>query len=210
MRLIMLAAATALLASPALAQTPAAAAAQAAAPPAGAYVADPVHASLTWKVLHQGLSWYTARFTSFSVALDFNPADVSKSKVTASIDPKSVETDFSKTRPAGNTADFNNEIATGANFLNAGKFPKIDFVSTGIKKTGDKTGTMTGNLTFLGVTKPVTLDVSFIGDRNDPRIQKHKVGFQAVGSFKKSDFGMTFAAIGDEVKIEVNAEFAQK
>ena len=208
MRLITLAAAAVLLASPAFGQAPAAA--PASAPPAGAYVADPVHASLTWKVLHQGLSWYTARFTSFSVALDFNPADVSKSKVMASIDPKSVETDFAKTRPAGNTADFNNEVATGATFLNAGKFPKIDFVSTSIKKTGDKTGTMTGNLTFLGVTKPVSLDVTFIGDRNDPRIQKHKVGFQAVGSFKKSDFGMTFAAIADEVKIEVNAEFAQK
>ena len=210
MRLILLAAAAALLVSPALSQTPATAPTPASAPPAGPYLADPVHASLTWQVLHQGLSWYTARFTSFSVALDFNPADVSKSKVTASIDPKSVETDFAKTRPASNTADFNTEIANGPNFLNAGKFPKIDFVSTGIKKTGERTGTMTGNLTFLGVTKPVTLDVTFLGDRNDPRIQKHKVGFQAVGSFKKSDFGMTFAAIGDEVKIEVNAEFAQK
>jgi polyisoprenoid-binding protein YceI len=206
MRLMMLAAAAALLASSALAQTPA----PATAPPAGAYVSDPTHTSVTWKVLHQSLSWYTARFTTTTIALDFNPADVSKSKVTASIDPKSVETDFMRTRPAGNTADFNNEIATGERFLNTGKFPKIEFVSTSIKKTGEKTGTMTGNLTFLGVTKPVTLDVTFIGDRNDPRIQKHKVGFQAVGTFKKSDFGLAFPVVGDDVKIEVNSELAQK
>lgn len=203
MRLIVLAVAAALLAGPAFAQT-------SAAPPADAYVMDRTHATLTWKVLHQGLSWYTARFTRFEVALDFNPADVSRSKVTASIDPRSVETDYVKTRPPGNTTDFNTQLATGAEFLNAGKFPKIAFVSTRIKKTGEKTGEMTGNLTFLGVTRPVQLDVTFIGNRNDPRIQKQKIGFQAVGAFKKSDFGLHYAAVGDEVRIEINAEFAQK
>jgi polyisoprenoid-binding protein YceI len=205
MRLILFAAAAALLAGPALAQS-----APAAALPAGAYVSDPMHTSVTWKVLHQNLSWYTARFTSTTIALDFNPADVSKSRVTASIDPKSVETDYAKTRPTGNTEDFNNEIATSERFLNAGKFPKIAFVSTAIRKTGEKTGVMTGNLTFLGVIRPVQLDVAFIGNRNDPRIQKQKVGFQATGSFKKSDFGLTYPLVGDEVKIEVNAEFVQK
>ncbi len=178
--------------------------------PAGDYVADHPHSTLTWQVLHQGISWYTARFTAFDIDLHFDPADIAKSKVSATIDPKSVETDYEKTRPAGNTTDFNDEIATNPRFLNAGKFSKITFVSTGVKKTGDKTGVMTGNLTFLGVTKPVTLDIAYVGDRNDPRVQKHKVGFQATGSFKRSDFGMEAGPVGDEVKLQINAEFAQK
>jgi polyisoprenoid-binding protein YceI len=70
---------------------------------------------------------------------------------------------------------------------------------------------MTGNLTFLGVTKPVTLDVTYIGNRNDPRANKHKVGFQLKGSFKRSDWGMPIGGpVGDEIRIEINSELVQK
>jgi polyisoprenoid-binding protein YceI len=178
--------------------------------PAGAYAADKPHTSLTWQILHNNLSWYTARFTDVDVQLTFDPTDVTKSKVMATIQTKSVETDYARTRPATSTADFNDEVATGDRWLNGNKFPQITFVSTAITKTGDTTGKMTGNLTFLGVTKPVTLDVTYIGAKPDPRTQKQKVGFQAKGTFKRSDFGMTGGPVGDEVRIEVNSEMLQK
>jgi len=209
-KVLFAAAAASLLAGPALAQqggAPAAPAAPAQAP-AGAYVLDTAHTSATWKVLHRGLSWYTARFTGISIDLDFNPADVTKSKVTATIDAKSVETDYAKTSGLPTPKDFNAEIAN--QFLKAADHPKITFVSKSVAKTGDKTGKMTGDLTFLGVTKPVTLDVTYVGNAPDPRTQKHKVGFSAVGSFKRSDFGMGAGPVGDEAKIEINAEFTQK
>jgi polyisoprenoid-binding protein YceI len=203
-RILIALAATAILGAPAFAQG----ATQA---PAGPYVSDKPHTSFTWQGLHNGLSWYTARFTSVDIQLDFNPVDVAKSKVTATIDPKSVETDFAKTRLASDTRDFNTEVGTGANWLNGTKFPSITFASTAISKTGDTTGKMTGNLTFLGVTKPVTLDVTLIGNRPDPRTQKHKVGFQVKGSFKRSDFGMPVGGpVGDEIRIEINSEMLQK
>jgi polyisoprenoid-binding protein YceI len=199
MRNLLLAVAIATLSAPAFAQAP-----------TGAYGVDKTHASITWKGLHQGLSWYPARFTNFDIQLDFNEADVSKSKVTATVDMKSVETDFARTRPASSSTDFNAELA-GERFLNAVKFPQATFTSTSITKTGDKTGKMTGNLTFLGVSKPVTFDITYIGNRNDPRSQKHKVGFQAVGSLKRSDFGVAPGGpIGDEIKLEINAELIQK
>jgi polyisoprenoid-binding protein YceI len=195
----MLAVAVAALSAPAFAQAP-----------AGAYGVDRTHASITWKGLHQGLSWYTARFTSFDITVDFNEADVSKSKVTASVDLKSVETDYAKTRPASSNTDFNAELG-GERFLNSAKFPQATFTSTAISKTGDKTGKMTGNLTFMGVSKPVTFDVTYVGNRNDPRSQKHKIGFQAVGSLKRSDFGVAVGGpIADEIKLEINAELIQK
>ncbi|OYW42509.1 MAG: hypothetical protein B7Z38_04725 [Rhodobacterales bacterium 12-64-8] len=179
--------------------------------PAGEYVLDRPHATLEWQGLHNGLSWYSARFTNFDVKLTFDPTDVTKSRVTATIDPKSVETDYARTRPAGSTTDFNNELATGEKFFNAGKFPAITFTSTAVTKTGANTGKMTGNLTFLGVTKPVTLDVTYIGNRNDPRAQKHKVGFQAVGTINKTQWGMAAGGpIADNIKIEINAELVQK
>ncbi len=205
-RILIAAAALAALAAPAFAQAPAAAGPA----PAGTYAVDKTHASITWKGLHQGLSWYAARFTNFDITVDFNEADVSKSKVAASVDLKSIETDFAKTRPASNTTDFNAELG-GERFLNSAKFPQATFTSTAVSKTGDKTGKMTGNLTFFGVTKPVTFDVTYIGNRNDPRSQKHKIGFQAIGSLKRSDFGIAVGGpIGDEIKLEINAELIQK
>jgi len=185
--------------------------AQSAQAPAGVYVSDKTHTSITWKGLHNGLSWYSARFTNFEIAVDFNEGDVAKSKVTATIDPMSIETDYARTRPAGNSTDFNSELATGERFLNGAKFPQIAFVSTVISKAGDKSGKMTGNLTFLGVTKPVTLDITYVGHRNDSRLQKHKIGFQAVGSFNRSDFGMPVGgSVGDEIKLEIHSELLQR
>ena len=201
-RLFTAIAAATLFAAPALAQGAA---------PAGAYVSDKTHTTIQWQGLHNGLSWYTGRFTNFDIQLTFDPADVTKSKVTATIDPTSIETDYTRTRPAGNTTDFNAELATDARFFNSGKFPQITFASTAITKTGDKSGKVTGNLTFLGVTKPVTLNITYVGNRNDPRANKHKVGFQLTGSLKRTDFGMPAGGpIGDEIKIEVNSELVQK
>ncbi|HCS22960.1 MAG TPA: polyisoprenoid-binding protein, partial [Rhodospirillaceae bacterium] len=51
--------------------------------PAGVYTVDKYHASLTWKVMHAGLSNYTARFKSFDADITFDPADITKSKVSA-------------------------------------------------------------------------------------------------------------------------------
>jgi polyisoprenoid-binding protein YceI len=174
--------------------------------PAGVYVIDRTHASVQWSVLHEGIGWYHGRFTGFDVQLDFDPADVARSKVTATVDPKSVETDFAKTRPAGNTTDFNNMIAT--RFLKAGEQPAITFTSTAISKTTETTGKMTGNLSFRGVTKPVTLDVIYVG--KGVRSRRWKVGFAATGSIKRSDFGVETSAVADEIRLTIDGEFIKK
>jgi polyisoprenoid-binding protein YceI len=204
MRLALAIAALALSAAgaPALAQSALSA-------PAGAYVSDPTHTSLEWRIKHQGLSFYTARFTKVDAQLDFNEADVSKSRLSVTIDPKSVETDYAKTRT--DTRDFNAEIF-GEQILNAPKFPTITFKSTKVTKTGADKGAATGDLTFLNVTKPVTLAITYNGNRPDPRSQKHRLGFSATTTIKRSDFGLTYggAFLGDEVQIVIETEFRQK
>ncbi len=173
----------------------------------GNYELDKAHASLVWKVSHMGLSDYTARFTEFDASLDFNPDDPAASSVTATINPMSVETDHPT-----KAKDWNNELATDAKWFNATEFPQIIFKSTGITPTGEFTGAMTGELTFLGVTRPVTLEVTFNGTGNAPWYgTRDLVGFSATGQLKRSDFGMTTmsAIVGDDVDIIIEAEFVE-
>jgi polyisoprenoid-binding protein YceI len=198
MRSILLAAVLGVTCLPACAQT--------GEPPAGVYVLDRTHASVQWSALHEGIAWYHARFTGFDIQLDFNPADVAKSKVTAKIDPRSVETDFAKTRSDPSKGDFNALIYD--RFFLAGEHPTISFASTSITKTGDNTGKMTGNLTFRGVTKVVTLDVTYVGKRL--RGPLWRVGFSVTGTIKCSDFGVATTAVADEIRLSIDGEFMQK
>lgn len=176
--------------------------------PAGVYELDETHASLTWKVSHLGLSDYTARFTSFDAHIDFNPEKPESSVVKASIDPTSIRTDY----PYAEKKDFDKKLAQGEEWFNAGQFPQIEFKSTAIERTGDNSGVMTGDLTFMGVTKPVSLYVTFNGAMaKQPFSQKPTLGFSAKGSLKRSEWGMdTYVPnIGDEVELLIEAEFAK-
>jgi len=174
--------------------------------PSGLYKLDKTHASLVWKVSHMGLSNYTASFTDFDADLMFNAQDPDKSKIKVTIDPTSVETNY----PNADEKDFNKELADNAGWFNGEQFPKITFNSTKIEKTGDMTGKLTGDLTFLGVKKSVILDVVFnkaIG--NHPFANKPALGFSATGKIKRSAFGMSkyIPQIGDEVDIAIETEF---
>lgn len=174
--------------------------------PAGIYAVDPAHASVTFKVSHFGLSNYTARFKHFDAKIDFDPKDVTKSKVSATIDTLSLETDY----PYADKKDFNKEISAEDKWLNGTKFPTITFVSTKLEKTGETTGKMYGNLTLLGVTKEVVLDVTYnAGYAKHPMSGQPIMGFSATGTVKRTDFGFsTFApAIGEDVKVIIEAEF---
>ena len=87
----------------------------------------------------------------------------------------------------------------------------MTFVMTEAEKTSDTTGKITGDLTLLGVTQPITLDVKFNRAGNYPFGDGHyALGFDATGSFRRSQFGMSYAVagdiVGDEVKIVIGTE----
>ena len=169
--------------------------------PAGNYTLDPTHASVTWSLSHAGLSNYTARFDDISGALKFNPDAPELSTVDIRIDPTSVSTGLPK---------FDDEIAKSGNYFDAGTYPEIRFVSTGIKLTGDATGLITGDLTLKGVTKPVTLDVIFNGAGKSFGNPGKTLGFSATTKFLRSDYNMGHLVsfgIGDEVTLRIETEF---
>lgn len=172
-----------------------------AAQPSGLYEVEPTHTTVVWRLTHMGASNYTARFDKISGTLDFNSTNPTQSSVNISIDPNSVSTGL---------PNFDKEIA--GKFFDAGNHPKISFVSTGLVKTGDTSGDLTGNLTFRGVTKPVTLKVQFNGGLVHPFTQRNLVGFSARGSLKRSDFGLTAMTpmIGDNVELIIETEFLKK
>ena len=184
--------------------------------PAGTYKNDPYHSSMTFKILHFGLSNYTARFTKFDATLSLNPGKIGSSSVTVNIDPTSVRTDFSGDFPAmvkdSPHKTFDEHIARDGKYLNADKFGTITFKSTKVEQMGE-TLKVTGDLTFLGVTKPLTLVGHVVGSmEKHPFMGKGVVGFSVTGTIKRSDWGMvgTQAYLGDDVTIIFEGEFIQQ
>ncbi|MEO1553163.1 MAG: YceI family protein [Pseudomonadota bacterium] len=175
----------------------------------GLYELEKTHAFLTWTVQHNGISGYSVNFTDFDADLVFDAEAPANSQLSVNINPTALNTNYPD--PV-KKVEWEEELGTDPRFLNAGEFPAITFTSTSVEQTGDFTGTVTGDLTFLGVTQPVTLDVSYGGVANPPWFgQRDVIGFTASTTFNRSDFGQTSMSgvISDAVEIEFSGEFLQ-
>jgi len=175
------------------------------------------HAFLWFEVNHNTVSNYRVNFTDFDVELDFDPADLEANAVSVSINPASLITnypaDYKATHQNSPYANWNEALGNSPDFLNAGEHPAITFKSTGMKSTGDYTGKMTGDLTFLGITKSVTMDVTYNGTGNKPWFgERDLIGFNAETVLKRTDFGMDYllSNLGDEVTVKFSGEFLQR
>lgn len=165
----------------------------------GSYTLDKSHATITFQINHLGYSNYVGRFNSFDAKLQLNATDPRKSSVEATITPSSIDTNNPELQ----------EKLRGEYYFNVAQFSEIKFVSRSITPVNAKNGTITGDLTMLGVTKPVTLQATFNGAGMNPYASVYTVGFTAVTTIKRSDWGMKTLVpqIADEVKITINAEF---
>lgn len=175
--------------------------------PSGTYAADPTHTNVLWSVSHFGLSNYIGRFNDIQATLELNAEDPTQSQLTVTIDPKSVDTNYPPDQSL-----FDSEIA-GEKFFNADQYPEITFVSKEIAITGENSGTVTGDLTFHGVTKPVTLEVTLNAALNPhPMSNKPTLGFSASTVIKRSEFGVDalVGPVGDEVTLIIETEFVQQ
>ena len=115
------------------------------------YVLDKSHSVIGFSIMRFGYSKITGRFIEFSGSFVFDEANISNSKVSTKIGTASIYSGW----PA------RDKHLRSPGFFNVKEFPEMTFTSTKVEKTGAKTGKITGNLTMLGVTKPVTLDVTF-------------------------------------------------
>ncbi|WP_300380287.1 YceI family protein [Henriciella sp.] len=180
------------------------------------YSLEPNHAFLSFTVMHNGLSEYTVDFTEFDATIDFNPQEPASSSIEATINPMALNVaypgDYKEGHPDSEFESWPEALSKDARFLNAGEYPEITFVSTSSERTGDYTGSVTGDLTFLDQTKPVTLDVTYNGVANLPWYgERDLIGFDATGTISRSEFGQESleGMISDEVTIEFSGEFLQ-
>ena len=168
--------------------------------PAGTYKLDRDHASVTVKVSHQGFSDFTFRFDKFDAAYDYDPKHPEATRVEVTLEPASLDAGDKK---------FEDTIS-GPNYFNTAKFAEMKFVSTVVKrKAGTNRGTMTGDLTWMGVTQPVTFAVTYTGWGLS--MNKDKMGFSATTTVTRSQFGVKglIPAVADKVAVIVEAEFAK-
>ena len=166
---------------------------------AGEYTLDKDHAALLFKINHMGFSSYVGRFNEFDVSLDFDPIKIENSRVEAVIDMLSIDV---------NSPAFAATLA-GSAWLNTQNFPQAVFRSLSVQKIDNQRLLVKGELTFLGVTKAVTMDVNLNGAANNPLTRKYTLGFAANLRFKRSEFGLKkfIPVVGDEVEIEIHSEF---
>ncbi len=163
------------------------------------YVLDPSHVHVVFKVSHLGYATTVGQFEKIDakVSVDWDaPAD---GKLEVTIDAASVDSNW----PA------RDEHLRKADFLDVEKYPTIEFVSTDIEVTGEDTALITGNLTLLGQTRPVTLVTALNKHGPHPMTKREHFGISATTMIKRSDYGMTYAVpmVGDEVELRIEAEF---
>lgn len=166
---------------------------------ADTYKLDPAHTTVIWNANHIGFSNPHGLFSMIEGTLVLDEAAPEKSSVDATISTANLFTGNPKFDEHLKTKDFFDAVA----------FPKATFKSTKVEKTGDKTAKVTGDLTLLGKTKPVVLDVTYNKSGIFPMNQKPTVGFSATTIIKRSEWGMDYGVamgVSDDVKLTIEAE----
>jgi len=173
--------------------------------PAGLYRLDPRHASVTFRIRHMDLSWFVGRFNVKNAELTLDPADPSRSRLSASVATDSVDTGL-----AGDEARaFDRQIARA---LGAADAPVIAFTSTSIERTGRFTARISGDLAMNGETHPAVFEATFNGGRVDPlRGGAMVVAFSARAVVDRTHWSVSDwrAFTGDEVEILIEAELVK-
>lgn len=163
------------------------------------YEFDTVHSKIIFFVDHLGFSKSMGQFLEFDGYFTFDPDTAENAKTEVIIDTSSISMD--------NYAW--DEHMKNEDFFDVEKHPEMSFRSTAVEITGDNTGQLTGDLTLLGVTQPVTLDVTYNKSGPHPmNADEYRAGFSATGQLNRSDFGMNYGLpmVGDEVKIRLEIE----
>jgi polyisoprenoid-binding protein YceI len=167
---------------------------------AGTWTIDPVHSEIAYAVKHLGLAKSRGNFGAFSGQV-VTGESIFDSSVTAEIDAASVST--------GN--EQRDEHVRSADFFDVENHPTITFRSTGIRQDGDEY-VIDGELTWRGVTKPVSLQAEFNGVGPNPaNNDTTTLGVSAEATVARRDFGIGpegNAFLGENVKITLDIEAA--
>jgi len=170
-----------------------------AAAPASAqtYEVDTRHSHMSWSIPHLGISTYRGKFARTSGKLTIDRAAKTGS-VDITVDPAS--------QMSGD--DRLDKHLASEDFFHVAKFPAITFKSTKVHFSGDNPTRVDGELTMLGITRPVALQVTLFRCIEHPRLKKEVCGGDATATIRRSEWGMKYGLPGliDEVKLDLQVE----
>ncbi|CAL9592643.1 YceI family protein [Streptomyces griseomycini] len=164
----------------------------------GEYTIDPAHTTIGFVARHAMVTNVKGSFQDFTGTLRLDGTDPSNSTATVDVVMDSIET--------GN-ADRDGHLKS-ADFFRTDEFPTMTFRSTEAEALGGDDYRITGDLTILGTTRPVTIDLEFNGAAKDP-FGNERVGFEGKAEILRSDWGLTWNAaletggflVSDKIKL---------
>lgn len=167
---------------------------------------DASHSSIRFAVDHMVISEVEGIFSKYEGSVITTTADFSDAKINFVVDVNSVNTDNAK----------RDEHLRGADFFETGIYPKMTFVSTSVVKTAPGKYNLKGKLSLHGVTKEITLVMTYGGTTKDPW-GNTKAGLKVTGVINRTDFGLKYNSvleagslmIGEDVTITAKVELAK-
>ncbi len=165
----------------------------------GNYVVENHHTQVSWTINHFGFNDYFGLFGQMTGTLSLDKANPAKSKVMIIIPINEVAT---------SRADLNKHLMS-PDFFDVAKYPTATFVSTSVVPMPDNKAKIMGNLTLLGVTKPVVLSAQLSGAGANLMSKRETIGFHATTTIDRTQWGLSkFApAIGAKVELRISAAF---
>ena len=173
------------------------------------YTFDKPYTNVSFSWNHLGLSRHSGRILDVDGTLEFDPESPETGKVEVTMKAASI---------VSGVAEFDRQLRS-ADYFDAARHPAITFKSMEIKKTGEKTGEVTGDLNILGIVKPVTLKVTwnFSGEHplsslNASYRDRFVAGFSGRAKLNRSDWGLKRGTplVSDEIEIVIETELNRK
>ncbi len=172
----------------------------------GDWQLDPYHTQVEFSAKHLGMMTVRGHFSDITSSADIDPDHLEAMRVQVTIQAASL-----KTHNEVRDKDVRSE-----NFLDTDNFPVITFASTGVEPAGEDQYTVTGDLTIKGNTRPVALQMTRLGEFNDP-MMGHRIGYSGSAKINRKDFGLTFNpvldgrfVVSEEITIMLEGELVEQ
>ncbi|MFI8165853.1 YceI family protein [Streptomyces sp. NPDC085931] len=147
----------------------------------GEWVVDPAHSRIGFSVRHAMVTTVRGCFLEYESRLYFDAHDPARSRADITLFTASVDTGVEQ----------RDAHLVGRDFLDVATYPRMRFTSTGVRQAGPDLYRMAGDLTIKGITRPVVLEMTYIGHVTDP-FGYERVGFDGTTTINRSDWGLTY------------------
>ncbi len=169
---------------------------------AGQYRLDPKHTSVLFKIGHLNLSTYVGRFNQMDASLNFNPLQMDKTRLEATVEIASLDVNDKQLK----------ETLLSDDWFNVSAFPQALLTTISVEPLTDNIFIFNALLTLKEKSLPIKLKAIFHGGADNWLSGFYTLGFSATGEISRTDFGIDsyVPLVGDKVKIEIFAEFLKQ